>query len=68
MTTLVYKGSRAAGKFVKDMLEDATKKELGQGLIEYKRAWEEAGQLAAEEDLERREKESDFDNSKRETS
>ena len=39
MTTLVYKGSRAAGKFVKDMLEDATKKEIGQGLIDYKRAW-----------------------------
>ena len=57
MTTLVYKGSRTAEKFVKDMLKEATKKEIGQGLIEYKRAWEEAGQLAAEEDLERREKE-----------
>lgn len=57
MTMLIYKGSRAAGKLVKHMLKEATKKEIGQGLIEYKRAWEEAGQLAAEEDLERREKE-----------
>jgi hypothetical protein len=57
MTMLIYKGSRAAGAFAKHMLKEATKKERALGFIEYKRAFEEAGQLSAEEDLERREKE-----------
>ena len=35
-------------------VKDAAKKELRHGVSEYKRAWEDAGQLAADDDGERR--------------
>jgi|TARA_R110000824_G_scaffold95418_2_gene229459 hypothetical protein len=59
MTTLIYKGSQKAADFSKRMLEQATTRETTRTLSEYKRAFEQAGQLSAEEDLERREKEED---------